>query len=75
MMLGNVLPMVLQGLVKAELSVSSVSTLKRICRECRHDLAPYIHDIMTVSQVFVTIRFTKHVVIDAVYCSSKYGAW
>uniref|UniRef100_A0A8C7QPU7 Importin-13 n=1 Tax=Oncorhynchus mykiss TaxID=8022 RepID=A0A8C7QPU7_ONCMY len=50
MMLGNVLPMVLQGLVKAELSVSSVSTLKRICRECRHDLAPYIHDIMTVSQ-------------------------
>uniref|UniRef100_A0A8C8HUF2 Importin-13 n=1 Tax=Oncorhynchus tshawytscha TaxID=74940 RepID=A0A8C8HUF2_ONCTS len=51
MMLGNVLPMVLQGLVKAELSVSSVSTLKRICRECRHDLAPYIHDIMTVSQV------------------------
>uniref|UniRef100_A0A8C7MXJ9 Importin-13 n=1 Tax=Oncorhynchus kisutch TaxID=8019 RepID=A0A8C7MXJ9_ONCKI len=50
MMLGNVLPMVLQGLVKAELSVSSVSTLKRICRECRHDLAPYIHEIMTVSQ-------------------------
>uniref|UniRef100_A0A8C8I0E3 Importin-13 n=1 Tax=Oncorhynchus tshawytscha TaxID=74940 RepID=A0A8C8I0E3_ONCTS len=59
MMLGNVLPMVLQGLVKAELSVSSVSTLKRICRECRHDLAPYIHDIMTVSQVSVTIRFTN----------------
>ncbi|CAB1326473.1 unnamed protein product [Coregonus sp. 'balchen'] len=49
-MLGSVLPMVLQGLVKAELSVSSVSTLKRICRECRHDLAPYAHDIMTVSQ-------------------------
>uniref|UniRef100_A0A674BBH3 Importin 13a n=1 Tax=Salmo trutta TaxID=8032 RepID=A0A674BBH3_SALTR len=59
MMLGNVLPMVLQGLVKAELSVSSVSTLKRICRECRHDLAPYTHDIMTVSQVSVTIRFTN----------------
>lgn len=75
MMLGNVLPMVLQGLVKAELSVSSVSTLKRICRECRHDLAPYTHDIMTVSQVSVTIRFTKHVMIDAVYCSSKCAAW
>uniref|UniRef100_A0A7N6BE53 Importin-13 n=1 Tax=Anabas testudineus TaxID=64144 RepID=A0A7N6BE53_ANATE len=39
-MLGGILPMVLQGLEKAELSVSSVSTLKRICRECRHDLAP-----------------------------------
>lgn len=50
-MLGGMLPMVLQGLVKAELSVSSVSTLKRICRECRHDLGPYTQDILTVSQV------------------------
>ncbi|XP_042353255.1 importin-13-like [Plectropomus leopardus] len=49
-MIGGVLPMVLQGLVKAELSVSSVSTLKRICRECRQDLSPYAQDILTVSQ-------------------------
>ncbi|KAM9349553.1 importin-13-like [Symphorus nematophorus] len=49
-MLGGILPMVLQGLVKAELSVSSISTLKRICRECRHDLCPYAQDILTVSQ-------------------------
>ncbi|KAF7659035.1 hypothetical protein LDENG_00004140 [Lucifuga dentata] len=49
-MLSGILPMVLQGLVKAELSVSSVSTLKRICRECRHDLGPYVHDILAVSQ-------------------------
>ncbi|KAF3699053.1 Importin-13 [Channa argus] len=49
-MLGGILPMVLQGLVKPELSVSSVSTLKRICRECRHDLVPYAQDILTVSQ-------------------------
>ncbi|XP_072220397.1 importin-13-like [Leuresthes tenuis] len=49
-MLGGILPMVLQGLVKPELSVSSVSTLKRICRECRHDLSPYAQDILTVSQ-------------------------
>uniref|UniRef100_A0A673BFN4 Importin-13 n=1 Tax=Sphaeramia orbicularis TaxID=375764 RepID=A0A673BFN4_9TELE len=49
-MLSGILPMVLQGLVKAELSVSSVSTLKRICRECRHDLGPYAQDILTVSQ-------------------------
>ncbi|XP_039671393.1 importin-13-like isoform X2 [Perca fluviatilis] len=49
-MLAGILPMVLQGLVKAELSVSSVSTLKRICRECRHDLGPYTQDILTVSQ-------------------------
>ncbi|KAJ0041674.1 hypothetical protein NL108_008589 [Boleophthalmus pectinirostris] len=49
-MLSGVLPMVLQGLVKPELSVSSVSTLKRICRECRQDLSPYARDILTVSQ-------------------------
>ncbi|KAM6920730.1 importin-13-like isoform 2-T2 [Lycodopsis pacificus] len=49
-MLDGILPMVLQGLVKAELSVSSVSTLKRICRECRHDLGPYAQDILTMSQ-------------------------
>uniref|UniRef100_A0A3B4A1Q6 Importin-13 n=1 Tax=Periophthalmus magnuspinnatus TaxID=409849 RepID=A0A3B4A1Q6_9GOBI len=49
-MLSGVLPMVLQGLVKPELSVSSVSTLKRICRECRQDLSPYAQDILTVSQ-------------------------
>ncbi|KAG7258275.1 hypothetical protein CRUP_011844 [Coryphaenoides rupestris] len=49
-MLATILPMVLQGLAKPELSVSSVSTLKRICRECQHDLAPYAHDIIHVSQ-------------------------
>lgn len=49
-MLGGILPMVLQGLAKPELSVSSVSTLKRICRECRYDLGPYAQDILTVSQ-------------------------
>ncbi|XP_056149799.1 importin-13-like [Lampris incognitus] len=49
-MLSGILPMVLQGLMKPELSVSSVSTLKRICRECRHDLGPHVSDIMTVSQ-------------------------
>uniref|UniRef100_A0A1A8CXZ2 Importin-13 n=1 Tax=Nothobranchius kadleci TaxID=1051664 RepID=A0A1A8CXZ2_NOTKA len=49
-MLGGILPMVLRGLAKAELSVSSISTLKRICRECRSDLAPYAQDILSVSQ-------------------------
>ncbi|KAM8849391.1 importin-13-like [Spinachia spinachia] len=49
-MIGGIIPMVLQGLGKPELSVSSVSTLKRICRECRHDLVPYAQDILTVSQ-------------------------
>nr|XP_057923767.1 importin-13-like [Doryrhamphus excisus]XP_057923768.1 importin-13-like [Doryrhamphus excisus] len=49
-MLGGMLPMVLQGLERPELSVSSVSTLKRICRECHHDLGPYAQDILTASQ-------------------------
>lgn len=65
-MLGAILPIVLQGLVKPELSVSSVSTLKRICRECRHDLGPYAQDILTVSQVRLAAFFKnqKKVVIS-----------
>lgn len=59
-MLGGILPMVLQGIVKPELSVSSVSTLKRICRECRHDLSPYAQDVLTVSQVPHTASFSYH---------------
>ncbi|XP_061587466.1 importin-13-like [Cololabis saira] len=58
-MLGGILPMVLQGLVKAELSVSSVSTLKRICRECRQDLGPYAQDILTVSQDVLVKKIHK----------------
>lgn len=58
-MLAGILPMVLEGLMKAELSVSSVSTLKRICRECKYDLGSYAHDILGVSQVrFVCIYLT-----------------
>lgn len=49
--------MVLEGLMKAELSVSSVSTLKRICRECKYDLGSHAHDILSVSQV----RFTPSI--------------
>uniref|UniRef100_A0A3Q2YME3 Importin-13 n=1 Tax=Hippocampus comes TaxID=109280 RepID=A0A3Q2YME3_HIPCM len=49
-MLGGMLPMVLQALARPELSVSSVSTLKRICRECRHDLGSFTQDILTVCQ-------------------------
>ncbi|KAF6109202.1 importin 13 [Phyllostomus discolor] len=33
-----------------ELSVSSVSTLKKICRECKYDLPPYAANIVAVSQ-------------------------
>ncbi|XP_056277456.1 importin-13-like isoform X1 [Pseudoliparis swirei] len=58
-MLGGILPMVLQGLVKAELSVSSVSTLKRICRECRHDLSPFAQDILTMSQDVLVKKIHK----------------
>ncbi|XP_061652611.1 importin-13-like isoform X2 [Phyllopteryx taeniolatus] len=50
LMLGATLPTVLRALARPELSVSSVSTLKRICRECRHDLGPYARDVLAVSQ-------------------------
>lgn len=59
-MLAGVLPMVLEGLMKTELSVSSVSTLKRICRECKYDLSAYAHDILSASQVRFKPRLRNH---------------
>ena len=50
-MINNVLPLVLQALGNPELSISSVSTLKKICRECKYDLLPYAANIVAVSQV------------------------
>lgn len=50
-MINNVLPLVLQALGNPELSISSVSTLKKICRECKYDLPPYAANIVAVSQV------------------------
>uniref|UniRef100_H3CZV4 Importin-13 n=1 Tax=Tetraodon nigroviridis TaxID=99883 RepID=H3CZV4_TETNG len=49
-MLGNVLPLVLHALGNPDLSISSVSTLKKICRECKADLPPYANNIVAVSQ-------------------------
>ncbi|TSN30182.1 Importin-13 [Bagarius yarrelli] len=49
-MLSSVLPLVLQALGNPDLSISSVSTLKKICRECRYDLPPYATNIVAVSQ-------------------------
>uniref|UniRef100_A0A8C2CJH6 Importin-13 n=1 Tax=Cyprinus carpio TaxID=7962 RepID=A0A8C2CJH6_CYPCA len=53
-MLSSVLPLVLQALGNPDLSVSSVSTLKKICRECKYDLPPYANNIVAVSQVLHT---------------------
>ncbi|XP_024112821.1 importin-13 isoform X2 [Pongo abelii] len=49
-MINSVLPLVLHALGNPELSVSSVSTLKKICRECKYDLPPYAANIVAVSQ-------------------------
>ncbi|XP_053549561.1 importin-13 isoform X2 [Bombina bombina] len=49
-MISKVLPLVLHALGNPELSVSSVSTLKKICRECKYDLLPYAANIVAVSQ-------------------------
>lgn len=53
-MLGNVLPLVLHALGNPDLSISSVSTLKKICRECKSDLPPYANNIVAVSQVMLS---------------------
>ncbi|KAM8931086.1 importin-13 [Pelodytes ibericus] len=49
-MISKVLPLVLHALGNAELSISSVSTLKKICRECKYDLPQYAANIVAVSQ-------------------------
>lgn len=53
-MLGNILPLVLHALGNPDLSISSVSTLKKICRECKSDLPPYANNIVAASQVMYT---------------------
>ncbi|XP_031419129.1 importin-13-like [Clupea harengus] len=50
LMLGGILPVVLQALSNADLSVSSVSALKRICRECRFSLQPHADNILAATQ-------------------------
>ena len=60
-MLSSVLPLVLQALGNPDLSVSSVSTLKKICRECKYDLPPYASNIVAVSQVGASPETQTHV--------------
>ncbi|XP_067310324.1 importin-13 [Pseudorasbora parva] len=59
LMLASVLPVVLHGLSNPDLSVSCVSALKRICRECRHDLHLHANDIMAVSQAVLAKEIHK----------------
>lgn len=49
-MLDRILPVVLQALSNPALSVSSVSALKRLCRECRHSLQPHANSILATTQ-------------------------
>ncbi|KAK3567916.1 hypothetical protein QTP86_027266, partial [Hemibagrus guttatus] len=58
-MVPAVLRVVLPALSDADLSVSSVSTLKRICRECKHHLYPHANDILASSQDALIKRIHK----------------
>ncbi|XP_058251317.1 importin-13 isoform X3 [Hemibagrus wyckioides] len=58
-MVPTVLRVVLPALSDADLSVSSVSTLKRICRECKHHLYPHANDILASSQDALIKRIHK----------------
>ncbi|KAI4890303.1 hypothetical protein NFI96_017720, partial [Prochilodus magdalenae] len=55
----QLLRLVLQALSNADLSVATVSTLKRICRECRHNLRPHLNDILTASQEVLVKQIHK----------------
>uniref|UniRef100_A0AAY4AT45 Importin-13 n=1 Tax=Denticeps clupeoides TaxID=299321 RepID=A0AAY4AT45_9TELE len=58
-MLTRVLPVVLRALSDPDLSVSSVSALKRICRECRRDLRPHAEDILAAAQEVLVQQIHK----------------
>uniref|UniRef100_A0A8C7T5K3 Importin 13 n=1 Tax=Oncorhynchus mykiss TaxID=8022 RepID=A0A8C7T5K3_ONCMY len=58
-MLSSVLPLVLQALGNPDLSISSVSTLKKICRECKYDLPPYASNIVAVSREVLSKQIHK----------------
>lgn len=58
-MVPAVLCVVLPALSDAELSVPAVSTLKRICRECKHHLYPHANDILASSQVHNILKQKK----------------
>lgn len=68
-MINNVLPLVLQALGNPELSISSVSTLKKICRECKYDLPPYAANIVAVSQVGAGCRWTCGYELGCALCT------
>ncbi|XP_026854085.2 importin-13 isoform X1 [Electrophorus electricus] len=59
LMLPGILRVVLQALSSADLSVATVSTLKRLCRECRHDLRPHADNILAASQDSLIKRIHK----------------
>ncbi|XP_054380001.1 importin-13 isoform X3 [Pongo abelii] len=61
-MINSVLPLVLHALGNPELSVSSVSTLKKICRECKYDLPPYAANIVAVSQDVLMKQIHKRLI-------------
>ncbi|XP_034159515.2 importin-13 [Pangasianodon hypophthalmus] len=58
-MVPAVLCVVLPALSDADLSVAAVSTLKRICRECKRHLYPHANDILASSQDALVKRIHK----------------
>ncbi|KAF7705936.1 importin-13 [Silurus meridionalis] len=58
-MVPAVLCVVLPALSDGDLSVPAVTTLKRICRECRHHLYPHANDILASSQDALVKRIHK----------------
>ncbi|XP_060784754.1 importin-13 isoform X2 [Neoarius graeffei] len=58
-MVPAVLCVVLPALSDADLSVPAISTLKRICRECKHHLYAHANDILSSSQDALVKRIHK----------------
>ena len=60
MMLGCILPLLLQGLKDPGLALSATLSLKDVCSECQLHLLPYAEQILTAAKVskVVNVSFT-----------------
>lgn len=51
--LGSVIPLVLQGLTNSEVATAATMSLKDVTRENLDHIVPYVHQILSSSQVIL----------------------
>lgn len=55
--LGSVIPLILQGLTNSEVATAATMSLKDVTRENLDHISPFIHQILSSSQVCEALNF------------------